>query len=186
MTLLGHHTVEDRNNADEIEQAGGFKCIDSKAFLGVGVYYWDNHLEYAHFWGQKRYPSGYVICQSSIECEDEFFLDLIGRREDQMYLLELYDKLNGKYNCKGWPIGKFVSLLRKLNELGQYKGIFSYTAIRAMDHAARKTTPDVQFVEQRHHFTNLSPVYIICISGSTGITFHNFAIIFPAFYVKLL
>lgn len=183
MKILGYHTVEDRNNPDVIEATGGFKCVDKKAFLGEGIYFWDNHLDYAHFWGETRYPSGYVICEVSIELSAESFFDLIGNREDQIYLLQQYDELNAKFECKDWPIGRFISLLVALNGKPQYSGIFDYSAIRAMDYAARRTTSNIPFVDGKHHFTNLSPVYIVCVIGTAGITFQNFRIIFPDYYV---
>ena len=42
--LTGYHTVEDRDNPDEIEADGPFKCTRGDAWLGPGYYFWDSKI----------------------------------------------------------------------------------------------------------------------------------------------
>lgn len=182
MKILGHHTVEDRDNADDVEKEGGFKCTSKDAFLGVGYYFWDDHLEYAHHWGHTRYPGGYMICESQMEFHDDIFFDLVGSRTDQIYLQDVWERLQAKHNCKNWPIGRFIELLKQLNETNAYRDIFAQKVIRAVNNSVNLFRNDVVFSTKNSSRTNLSPIYIVCIIEKRPIIFHTFRIIYPEFY----
>lgn len=184
MRILGHHTVEDRDNADTVENEGGFKCTSKEAFLGIGYYFWDNHIEYAHHWGNVRYPHGYMICESSMEFSEDLFLDLVGSRDDQIFLQEVWERLQAKHNCKSWPIGRFIELLKELNETNEYRDIFTQKIIRAVNNSVSLFRNDVSFSTKAPGRTNLSPIYIVCIIEKKPIIFHTFRIVYPDFYAN--
>jgi len=66
LETIGHQTIEDQNNVDEVEKNGPIKAV-FKPYLGDGYYYWDNNIKAAHWWGSNNYGGNYMICESKLE-----------------------------------------------------------------------------------------------------------------------
>ena len=73
-------TLEDRNNPDEVESQGPFICTNNP-WLGKGYYFWDTFLDLAHWWGKQVHSGNYIICQTFIEDNSEYILDLVGNTQ---------------------------------------------------------------------------------------------------------
>lgn len=71
-------------------------------WLGQGFYFWEHHVENAHYWGRKHYSGRYHIYESSYR-NTERGLDLVDNYEDRERLIALIQKLSNK-------VGQEVSL----------------------------------------------------------------------------
>ncbi|HEY8660212.1 MAG TPA: hypothetical protein VIL78_14365 [Hanamia sp.] len=76
MRLILYQTLEDRGNPEEIEDYGPFICRNKYAWLGLGYYFWDSHIELGHWWGRTTYRE-YIICKAK-GFYDEYCWDLHG------------------------------------------------------------------------------------------------------------
>ena len=75
LEVTGYHTLEDRGNAQQLEDSGPIKCISRNAWLGVGYYFWDTEIKWAHKWGEHY--SSYLIFSGSINITNRLY-DLFG------------------------------------------------------------------------------------------------------------
>ena len=57
MSTTAYQTLEDRDNPDEIETNGSYRCRSSNAWLGIGYYFWDSNAQWANEWGEKSYSN---------------------------------------------------------------------------------------------------------------------------------
>jgi hypothetical protein len=70
-----YQTLEDRGNADDIENHGPFPCKWENTWLGRGYYFWDTFMNNAHWWG-KSVTIPDVICEADCEFSTIKCLDL--------------------------------------------------------------------------------------------------------------
>jgi len=159
-TTLGYYTLEDRDNPDEIERHGPFKCTSSTAWLGHGYYFWDNDLDRAHKWGIQSYKEGYVICETSLNLTGLLDLCSISGKKELQTLLQVLKEEMPEYRQKKIPIGKAIMHLRQIAQKPRFKNIFPYHATRADDcpEDAR-----IYFVLGKPEFTCLNPRVQICV-----------------------
>lgn len=131
--IVGYHTLEDRDNADEVEANGPFICTRKTAWLGDGYYFWDSDLELAHEWGRIGYQlrgKQYLICQGEILCDD-FIFDLVGDVLHQKEFLAMMDLL-----LEQLPDNAEVRMVDVLDFLRSNE-VFPYNAIRAADNYSK-------------------------------------------------
>lgn len=125
MNRVLYQTIEDRNNPDEVEQHGPFKCTNKTAWLGHGYYFWDTFIDLAHWWGGLNYnPNGYMICQSSCGEDMNNVYDLVGKPElfieiEQVAtIIKTYNKVKEVY------VPEIIEYLKqKTSFLNKYKAI---------------------------------------------------------------
>ncbi|MDQ3395305.1 MAG: hypothetical protein M3512_14505 [Bacteroidota bacterium] len=177
METLGHQTLEDRDNADYIENNGPFKCTMKEAFLGEGYYFWENNIDLAHIWGRVRYNGNYVICDAKLNVDELIFLDLLGNRNHQIYFQTIIQKLG----LKGRPIGKIIEFLKELEKRPDKKGIFPFKIIRAVD-SSKNVKDRLKFSDKRESYLNINPVIIICLVEKNNLVLQAFKIIYPEAY----
>jgi hypothetical protein len=161
MQIVGHHTCSKQGTIADIERQGPFLsthvAADTKQhkFLGTGYYFWDNNIGMAHAHGQRNYKRKYYIFQAELELETEFFLDLVGNRIDMLWFQAVMQRFEHFKEAENWTLGSFLEFLKR-------KGFLPHKAIRAIDNSI-DAKEIVQFVENRPNFTNLNPVFIVCL-----------------------
>jgi hypothetical protein len=162
MKIIGHHTCSSTGTIQEIEQNGPFLSThiqeDSKQhkFLGTGYYFWDNNLKMAHVHGQNNYKRKYYIFEADLNMVEDWFLDLAGNRIDMLHFQAIMDRLiENDVTKKDWTLAHFIEFLKT-------KEIFLYRAIRTIDTSAIPKEV-IKFVANRDKFTNLHPVFIVCL-----------------------
>lgn len=174
METIGYHTLEDRENPEEVTEKAPFPCNRGDAWLSSGYYYWDDDLEQAHRWGKGNY----IICKSTISLDD--IIDLHNKRNDQKYFIELLKIAKNffkKKKIENVPIGKAVQYLRKLNK--KKIGTFDYQGIRAADFPIQ---PRFKFVSTRPQYTYLHARIQICIFEEGRDAIKSLDIIHPEKY----
>ncbi len=184
--IIGHHTCKNTGdghliikNSAPIAKAIYDRYSSKNPFLGSGYYFWDNNLLMARLWGKKHYNNKYYIFQADINKADDILLDIVGNREHIQWFVKLM-AIFADYNegDKHWEIGKFIEFLKSFaRDNDDYKDIFPFKGIKAVDNSA--TIPDVEyyFDGQSKSFINLNPRIIICVVEASPITLTNFKLI---------
>ena len=161
MKTIGHHVCNNQGLIEDIEKQGPFLSVyleeDEKQhkFLGTGYYFWDNNIGMAHAYGQKVYRRRYHIFEGKLELDTDLILDLVGNRSDMLWFQEIMKRFEALRNTEKWTLGNFIEFLKR-------KNLFPYKAIRAIDNSI---TPKevIKFINERPNFTNLNPIFIICL-----------------------
>ncbi len=176
--IIGYHTLEDRDNADEVEANGPFMCTRENAWLGDGYYFWDSDPDLAHEWGRVGYQlrrKQYMICQGEI-LNDDFLFDLVGWIPHQKTFLAMMDLLQDHLPAGAEP--KMVDVLDFLRS----NDAFPYNAIRAAD--IHSQSREVKFGGKRGEYAILNQRTQICLLNKKNLILPSFRIIFPTKYVK--
>ena len=161
MRIIGHHTCSKQGTISNIEKQGPFQSTyvaedrRQHKFLGTGYYFWDNNINMAHAHGQKNYKRKYHIFQAELELETDIFLDLVGNRIDMLWFQDIMKRFEHIEEVENWTIGSFIEFLKQ-------KGLFDYKAIRAIDNSINPKEM-IKFVDNRDNFTNLNPIFIVCL-----------------------
>lgn len=178
-----HHTVQDLDNADYIENHAPFAVEDiANSYLGSGYYFWDNHIDLAHDWGYIHCGNSYVICEGEMKVPIEIFLDLVGSRADQMMMEKYVNDIPG---LDGLTLGEQIEFLKKLEATPNNKGIFPFKVIRAIDISpTRYKVVKLKFAEKRNGYTTLNPKMIICLTEKNKLILKSLKIIYPSEYIN--
>ena len=174
MSVLAYQTLEDRDNPDEIEDNGPYKCRRPNAWLGFGYYFWDSNIQWAHDWGQQSYNNEYIICEASIELTDSCY-DLVGCIAHQLEMIEII----GEFKKSGYLSDKGEIYVGQVIELMKNRGIFDYSAIRANDN---KKAYDFFFTSNNVENTTLLKRTQICLIDKTNLISRTFRVIHPKHY----
>jgi hypothetical protein len=172
MKTTGHHVCNNQGLIEEIEKQGPFLSVHLEdeekqhKFLGTGYYFWDNNIGMAHAYGQKIYRRRYYIFESDLVFEDELFLDLVGNRNDMLWFQTLMKRFERFKHTEKWTIGNFIEFLKS-------KNLLPFNAIRAIDNSVN-SKEILQFVATRPNYTNLNPVFIICLLDKNSSVIKSF------------
>lgn len=176
-----YQTVDDKDNPDEVESIGPFKC-SKEPWLGEGYYFWDTFIELAHWWGRQGYQNSYMICEATCEDNDKIF-DLVGNTE-HMQIMHDYSKLLKKKE----PNLKITvpSIIMHMREIIRN---FPYNAIRAsgvdtinQDGSLKKCR--IKFNYHTKAYLDLKPAIQICIIDKQEMGFSGYKVIYPEEYVQ--
>jgi hypothetical protein len=174
---IGHQTLKNKNNVKYVENNGPFSVEDvSSSFLGAGHYFWDNHIDLAHWWGKRHCKGKYYICQCEIEVDEFYFLDIVGNRQDQINLKELIEKLNIDH----LTIGEIMEVLKEIQKEEPTSNIFPYKAIRAIDYDNKPSFYQnlYMFKKNNNSYSILAPIYIICLLEKNELILPPYKVIF--------
>lgn len=161
MKIIGQHTCSKTGNKDSIEQTGPFLSIHVESdkhqhkFLGTGYYFWDNNIGMAHAHGQRNYKRKYYIFEAELHLAKEIFLDLAGNRIDMLFFKDMMERLDRMMDTTDWTLAHYIEFLKRNNK-------FPFRAIRAIDNSINPRDI-VLFVQNRPNFTNLNPIFIVCL-----------------------
>lgn len=185
MLTIAYQTLEDRGNPEHVEEFGPFLCQRSDAWLGYGYYFWDTHIELAHWWGRNSYLQGYMICKCRCNI-DHTCWDLVGNGEHRLELHDICDEL-----LRIGVTTKERILLPRVIEYLKKKGIFEYEAIRAaginvnsIPYRDAKVVHRLKFVPGNQAFVDLYPPVQICLLKKTALSLCKFKVIFPEEYIE--
>ena len=184
ITLL--QTLEDRNH-HLVEEEGPFRCTKTHAWLGVGYYFWDTHIELGHWWGATNFSlRGYIICQAEAVL-DKTCWDLHGNGRHRLELKAICDEMISKKvdGMNGLTIPNIIEFFKE-------KRKFAYKAIRALGTQSIGNSHE-EFI-LRLPFTNQKPSYLapyldfyppvqICLVDKKALSLINYRIVHPSHYV---
>lgn len=180
-----YQTLEDRNNPEEIENKGPFKCRTLTSWLGEGYYFWDGLIELAHFWGKNSTYSEYVICSAEATLNDSNCYNLISNIEhlkDFRNIVELMEK-EGLIDEK--------TTVRRIITFMIERNLFQHYAIKAIGTNSIADKEENKSFTLRFKFDFKLPAYLdiippiqICIFNCQKVGLTNYKIIHPDIYVE--
>ncbi len=173
--VTAYQTLEDRDNIDEIEFEGPFKCTRNDAWLGHGYYFWDTNMDWAIAWGKGSYSKqgkNFVIGRCRIDLSKECF-DLLGCVAHWQELLEIIGVFVDSKKIKD-PSQKIVPniiMFMKKN------GVFPYKSIRAADF--HKNSVQLYFKDDQKEYMVINQRVQICVIDIKEVLLHPFSVIYP-------
>lgn len=183
MNLTVHQTLADFNNPDHVEEYGPFPCDKPNAWLGYGYYFWDTHIELAHWWGEVAYSKQYMICKAKATL-DETCWDLHGNGNHRLEFESICVEI-----VKSGLSTKEKLLVPQVIEFFKRKGSFLYSAIRAlgMHSISSRFTDDyvifrMNFVKHNPAYLDVHPAVQLCLLNKNSLSLRKYKVIYPAEY----
>jgi hypothetical protein len=175
-----YHTVEDRDNPDDIESNAPFICKRKNAWLGEGYYFWDTLIENAHWWGQSQYKGNYVIVEyhcDSYTTSGKCF-DLHGNMEH----LRDFNATVEFLKSKGLQTTTVAKVIEYLKGKTDFASVFE--AIRAYGHFSKSNNniTSIPFETEKKHYLELTPAVQICLFRKNSLNLSTGKIIHPSHY----
>jgi hypothetical protein len=179
-TTRVHQTLDDKENADYVEKHGPFPANpDGGLYLGTGTYFWDDHLELAHWWGDVHLDGKYMICEADLNVKKTMFCDLVGSRQDMQHLKQMIDELNISH----LRLGAIIEVLKTVEKKRGKGDVFPFLVIRAVDDSPTSfEREEIYFAEEKKGYTSLTPVYLICLIAKSSLFLSSYRVVYPEFY----
>lgn len=176
-----HQTLDDKGNPDYVEKHGPFPADhNSGLYLGLGSYFWDDHLELAHWWGNVHLNGKYLICQGNLHVKKTEFCDLVGCRQDMLHIKQMIAELKIGHLA----LGKVIEVLKSIEQKSGKREIFPFKVIRAVDGSYTSyKREEILFVDDKKGYTFLTPVYLICLIAKSHVILSSYKVIYPERYV---
>lgn len=186
MIVEALQTLEDRDNIDQIEKEGPFKCIRSDAWLGQGYYFWDTNMDWAIQWGKNSYEKSnkeYVIGRCRVNLDAKCY-DLFG---NVAHLIDLKQIIKAIVDT-GY-LSKDRITVPKLIEYLKSKGLFNYNSIRAGDFPKKPHQLPFNFKLVGNKFVIKEYMVInqrvqICVIVKNDVILPPFSVIYPEKYLN--
>ncbi|PQA89835.1 hypothetical protein B0A70_15495 [Chryseobacterium piscicola] len=178
-----YQTLEDRNNPEDIEYYGPFKCRKKTSWLGDGYYFWDSFLELAHFWGKNSGYGTYVICHATADLNENLCYDLVGNYSHMKDMINIVNRMEseGLVN-KTTTVKRIIEFMRKIDCFNQY-------AIRVIGTNSIANNDGNDSFLQRFKFDSKLPAYLdlippiqVCIYDCAKVSLQDYRIIHPDIY----
>jgi hypothetical protein len=178
-----YQTLEDRDNPDEIERHGPFKCNKNNAWMGEGYYFWESFIDNAHWWGEEcnSFENGYIICEAIyIEHEDQCF-NLIDNPEHMKMFNDTKDLMlkQGLYKDGETTVARIIEFLRTKLKIFKYEAV-RVNGVNSKSYKSSFSNRTIFDARNPQKFLDTSPAYQICFYSILNL--RNFRIIFPDKY----
>ncbi len=177
-----YQTLEDRDNADEIEHHGPYRCNRADAWLGEGFYFWETFLENAHWWGNSTYPGNYIICKAVCDFEESKCLDLVGNTAQIEEFRKSFELLKlQKLATDTTTVARILQFLRTKTKLSDIEACRAYgIGSKSKDSQFGQT---INFVRNKPQYLDLIPAIQICFYRTNALNLRNYKIVYPEDYI---
>ncbi len=182
-----YQTLEDRNNPEYIEKNAPFKCNWKNAWLGEGYYFWDTFIENAHWWGEIRYNTSYVICEGTCVFDTDKCFDLVGTTEHLIEFSEAIEFLKSKKLVNNdTTVARILSFIKSKITDFKYEAIRVYGINSISEHRQRssKYVFRLVFEQSKYQYLDYKPAIQICIFKKGTMELSNMQIVYPDEYNK--
>ncbi len=176
-----YQTLEDRNNIDFVENNGPFCCKRTDAWLGKGFYFWEYHIENAHWWGEKSYRNNYIVCKANYVFDNMTCYDLVDNYENRTQLREIEKKLAEDDNYPPpYTVPRIIAYMK-------YIGIFHYQAIRIVGEQVKKVNSTYskaipfQSKSSTHYYETIPPIQV-CFYDKGIIMLDQYAVVYSKYF----
>lgn len=170
-----YQTLENRENADEVENRGPFLCERSDAWLTEGYYFWETFIKNAHEWGKNIYNGNYFICCSKIDYNKVKLYDL----NETQTLTEFGEMAEQIAKKRGKEI-----TVRGVLEFLIKNTTFKYDVIRVTGESFYNTKK-LPFIYKKYpNRLSLYPAVQVCIRKKNILGKNNFHIVYPVSYMQ--
>lgn len=182
-----YQTLENRNNPDEVEEAGPFKCRRETAWLGHGYYFWESFIDNAHWWGDEcnNYPNGYIICEAEYDFDEDLCFNLI---DNPKHIRMLYNAIGAMQRENLYTEGE-TTVARIIHYLRNTLKIFTYQATRVNGVKSRSKSSEysriaIFKVRAYDKYLDLIPTIQVCFYEKKVLNLRNYRIVYPDEYVE--
>lgn len=181
-----YHTVDDRDNPDDVLRDAPFKC-KRHPWLGEGYYFWDTFIELAHWWGKKGYFDHYMITKKEVILSNDDVFDLVGNTNHLQIMEECAMVLSHEFGQSNPTVAKVIEYLRRNKELS-----FHFKAVRAEGRGSilyddEPTLKKRLFYRQgKSAYLDLRPAIQICYFNKKDIEGTPLEIVFPEEYLEYI
>lgn len=181
MTDILYQTLEDRNNPDEVEQHGPYKCTRSDAWLGHGYYFWHHFIGFAHRWGKVAYADNYMICsQTGFVYGNPEVLDLVG----DLLMIDVIDQyttsLKKAYNQESMLVHTVLEHMKSIGALTNYKAV-RIEGRESMMGSYNVRSHRLPFKKGEDSYFEMKPPVQVCVYDKS-ILDNDFRVIYPDEY----
>lgn len=176
-----YQTLKDNEKPWDVEENGPFPCSRDDAWLGNGFYFWDYHIQLAHWWGKKSYGTNeYMICEAycNINPNDCWDLHNEGKHREE-FISALHLLIKSKI------AGEDEITVAQVIEYTKKKGFFKYEAIRVhgINSATVNNKSDVGarllFNQDLPAYFDLYPAIQLCLLKRTSLSLCNYTVVWP-------
>lgn len=178
--MILYHTVEDRNNPDNIECEAPYPCKPYNAWLGDGYYFWDTLIANAHWWGRSHYHySNYVIVEFNCDnINNGKCYDLHGNMEHLNHFNKYIDLLKKQHLLSDEDtVSKIINYLKNKTDFLKH-----FEAIRAYGHYSKKQQLFVLFEKNKPYGLERLPAVQICLFRKNSFNLSSGKIVYPECY----
>jgi hypothetical protein len=171
-----YQTIEDRGDADKVENSGPFPAKRYK-WLGDGYYFWDTHIELAHRWGDV-YSGTYMICEASCTLDGRCW-DLHGTGRHRLEFMSICTQL---INAEVTTMDRIT--VPQVIEYFKRNGKFIYEGVRASTPSVIKDKYMLR-MPYRHgsnEIMELIPSVQICFLTKRALSLRDYRVVFPEEY----
>jgi len=131
-----------------------------------------------------------MICESVIDCHDDFYLDLVGNKDDLRRMRELKLKFDQEMKrtlkVDEVTLENLIVYCRRANQHTDI-GSFPYKVIRSVDVSPvmreKTRTSIIKYTAKTSNFTDLDPRIIICLTEKRDMLPEGIKIIYPNKYL---
>ena len=124
MADILYQTLADRNNPDEVEQHGPYKCTRNDAWLGHGYYFWHQFIGFAHRWGKVAHDDNYMICrQTGYVYRNTEVLDLVGDLEMIDAVEQYANSLKQTCHQQSMLVRTVLEHMKRIGAMSDYKAV---------------------------------------------------------------
>lgn len=175
-----YQALQDRNNPDEVESHGPYKCERADAWVGEGYYFWETFIDNAHWWGKSHYDE-YIICEAEFDFDDDRCFDLAGNTQHMQEFQQILTLLKEQGLIdSNTSIGRVIRYLQNRN-------LFQYEACRVTSPQSRRLNSDhnkpTPIGKGNNSYTvHLQPPFQICFYSSHSLNLRNYKVIYPEQY----
>lgn len=178
-----YQTLENRDNPDEIEENGPYKCNWSNTWLGDGYYFWDTFIENAHWWGDVHRKGNYIICEAHFDYLETTCLDLVGNTDHMTEFSAWVNLMKGE-----GLIDENTTVARVIQHLDNVLDIFQYKAIRVYGINSQSqqywANYGLKFEADKAYFLHYKPAIQICIFNCKEVNLRNLRVVYPVEYMQ--
>lgn len=170
-----YQTVSDQ---EKIIQRRPIYCDSSEARLGYGYYFWEYHIEAAHWWGNQHYSNSYMIYQASYDFHSEKYFDLVGNPMHRERVQKAYSILQKRQKDE-YTIAEVIELLKSKDF------DFSFWAIRAYPINLKSVDAkfNIPFVKGGRSCINIGNRIQMCVLNLDFLLDNQYELVYPEYYI---
>lgn len=178
-----YQTLENRDNADQVENEGPFICNWSNSWLGTGYYFWEAFIKNAHWWGDAHVGGNYFICEASCYIDSNSCFDLVGNTNHMLIFEEAIKQMREQELVKETTtVSRIIHYIREkiktMNvEASRAVGFYSISEYKYPEHIFK-----MLFEPDKKYYIDYKPPIQLCLYSKKSLNLSGYKVIYPPDY----
>jgi len=181
-----YQTVEDPGYPDPIEKEGPHMCKREDAWMGQGYYFWESHIQNAHWWGKGdgHFKNGYVICKADYVIDETICYNLIDNEDHQVMFNEAVDLMiaEGLYKEGTTTVARIIGFLKEKLRIFNYEATRAY-GVNSKNKNSKYSRHTLFCNKPPFSYLDTLPPIQICFYIKNARYLSNYKIIYPSDYI---